>query len=675
MRPNARPWPSTRSDWIAAGLLAAAAFAVFAPSIGYDFVNVDDPAYVSENPHVLSGLNATNVRWAFGTFHTGYWQPATWLSLQLDASLWPTSSGGGRAWGFHLDNVLLHAANAALLFLVLRALAVAPGTSAAVALLFAVHPLRVESVAWVTERKDVLSTLFGLLALGAYAGYAAAPSARRYLPVALALALSLMAKPMLVTLPCLLLVLDWWPLGRWRAHGAWPLVREKLPLFAVAAAGAAIAYRAQAAGGATRDSDFFPLGMRLENAAVSYVAYLVKTAWPVDLAVFYPHPGPSLSAASVTGAAALLAAVTAAAVALRRRAPYFLAGWLGYVGTLVPVIGLVQVGDHAMADRFSYFPQIGILLALCGGVADLARARGRYAAAALAMSAALALAVLARWQLTAWRDSVSLWERALAVTGDNPRALMSLGRALDERQRPQDAARCYDEAVRMAPYSVPGHAALGDLLVRLDRPDEAVRHLREACRLDPENPEARARLGEAYARQGKLDLAAAEFAEYLRLLPSSVRGYVALGNVYLRQGDAPEAARRAAECFARAVHAEPDSTAALQGLGLALCRLGRKAEGVAQLRAAVRYEPDSPQAHALLGRALANCGDFDRAGDELAEAARLDPGEAEVWFDLGRVRERQGRTEDAVRCRRRAAELGPRPGAGGRPASPGPNPP
>jgi tetratricopeptide (TPR) repeat protein len=642
-------------NWLAAVMLAGVAFAAFAPAIGYGFVNCDDGAYVSLNEHVLSGLTASDVRWAFTTFTAGNWHPLTWLSLQVDASIW-----GSKPSGFHLTNVVLHAANAALLFLALRALTGASGASAAVALLFAIHPLRVESVAWVSERKDVLSTFFGLLALWAYAAYAAAPSVGRYLPVALALALSLMAKPMLVTLPFLLLVLDWWPLGRVRVLHDWRrLAAEKLPLFTVVAAVSGVAYVAQASGQATRDLSFLPLWMRVENAAASYATYLFKTVWPFNLAIFYPHPGPALPAWQVIGAVLLLVAVTAVAVLLRRRAPFLLAGWLWYLGTLIPTIGLVQVGDQAMADRYTYFPQIGILLALCHGAAELPLFQGRRAVVAAAAVSVALVAVMER-QLTYWRDSVGLWEHVIEVSGTCPVALISIGQVRVEQERFEDALRYYKEAVDIAPYSVPGLTSLSNLLIRTGRQDEAVPHLQTLCRVVPDYALAHYQLGMIYFEQGNVDAAVGELREHCRLDPNSAAGYADLGSIYLRQDNLPAAPRLAADCFRRAVELEPDSARAHTGLGLALSRLGKKREGLAHLQAAARYEPGNAHTRALVGMALANCGDFRSAGDQLAEALRLEPNTARVWFDLGRVRQQQGLPDEAAKCWQRAADLDPR---------------
>ena len=411
----------SRRDWAAVLTLAVVSLVTFSPAISCQFVNLDDSTYVVQNKSVKAGLSAGGVAWAFTTFDSANWHPLTWLSLQLDATLWRRPDGEPAPAGFHLTNVLLHAANAGLLFLALRGLTGCYWRSVAVALFFAVHPLRVESVAWVAERKDVLSAFFGLLALWAYAGYVRGLSTRRYLAVVIPFVLSLLAKPMLVTLPCLLLVLDWWPLARARSTSAWVrLAIEKLPLFVLAALSSVVTVQAQAEGGAIRTLECFTPVVRAENAVVSYAVYLGKTAWPVGLSVFYPHPvygydGPvGPSSTEVAGGLALLVAISVAAIIFRKRAPYLLAGWLWYVGTLVPVIGLVQVGGQAYADRYTYIPQIGVLLALCWGAADLARAWPRTLISATAVAAAV-LAVLSVGQLRVWQNSYSLWEHAYHV--------------------------------------------------------------------------------------------------------------------------------------------------------------------------------------------------------------------------------------------------------------------
>jgi tetratricopeptide (TPR) repeat protein len=647
---TSRRAPLSRPDGLVALAVAAAAFAAFAPALRCGFVGFDDPYYVLNNPYVREGLSAEGTVWAFTTFYNANWHPLTWLSLQLDAALWSVD-----ARGFHLTNVLLHAANAVFLFLALRSLTGCFWRSVAVALLFAVHPLRAESVAWVSERKDVLSACFGLLALLAYAGYARAPSAGRYLPVAVLLALSLLAKPMLVTLPCLLLVLDGWPLRRARTLGDWgKLVSEKLPLFALVAASCVVTVRAQAGSAAVVDTGRFPVGERLENAAVGYAFYLAKTAWPVDLAVFYPHPGAARPARVAAGAALLLAALTAGAVALRRRAPYLLAGWLWYLGTLVPVIGLVQVGLQAYADRYTYLPQVGLLLAACWGVADLTRARPR-AALAGAGAAAVLLAALTWNQLAVWHDSVSLWEHDLRVAGPSFTALVDLGEALEAEGRVDRAEECFREALRLDPGSALALVDLAGLLSGQGKQDGAQKLLEEARQLAPDFGRVRSELGVVLYRRGKLEEAAREIAEAVRLAPGLSEAHCNLGLVEAaRHNDA-----RAADCFRQALRLRPDSPAALSGLGRVLIRQGKAGEGLACLRAAVRLNPKFVDGHINLGKALAEQGDLEGAARHFAEATRLDPGQAAAWYNLGAARFGQGRLAEAADGLERAVQLDP----------------
>jgi tetratricopeptide (TPR) repeat protein len=638
--------PRIRREWLAAAVLAGLAGVVFAGALGGEFVSLDDPAYVTRNPNVSGGLSPAGVCWAFTSFDNFNWHPLTWLSLQLDASLW-----GQKPWGYHLTNVLLHAANAALLFVALRALTGAFWRSAAAALLFAVHPLRVESVAWVSERKDVLSVFFGLLALWAYAGYAAAPGRRRYLAVAGLFVLSLLCKPMLVTLPFLLLVLDWWPLGRWPGQGTRALVLEKLPLVALTVASSFVTYLAQAHEGAVQNLETYPPLVRFENAAFSYVFYLGKTAWPTGLALFYPHPGAALPPWRALAAVALLVAVTAGAVVLRRRAPYLLAGWLWYLGTLVPVIGIVQVGAQAYADRYTYFPQVGLLVALSWGVADLAGKRSREALIAAAAVTAV-LAFLTHKQVEVWHDSAVLWEHALRVTDPNPTAHLSLGAALERRGQVAEAEEHYRAALELDPTSVLGLASLGGLLATRGNLEEAGRLLDEACRRAPWLAQAHTYRGNVYFRQGKLDDAAREHEEATRLDPELGGAYFNLAGVEVARQHYDEAVKD----YREALRLWPDFASAHAGLGAVLLRQGRYEEALPHLRSAVAADPRSADNRMLLGNALEAGRDPEAAAGEYDRATRINPGLAAAWFRLGMVRARQGRAADAEFALSKAVE-------------------
>jgi tetratricopeptide (TPR) repeat protein len=652
---------------------------LFSPALACEFVNLDDSTYVIQNKSVKAGLSAQGLAWAFTTFDSANWHPLTWLSLQLDATLWRKADGEPAPAGFHATNILLHAANAGLLFLTLRALVGCFWRSAAVALLFAVHPLRVESVAWVAERKDVLSAFFGLLALWSYAWYVRGPSKQRYVVVAVFFLLSLLAKPMLVTLPCLMLVLDWWPLGRAGSAKDWSrLVVEKIPLFVLCALSSAITFLAQAEGGAVKSLQGFTLQARLENAVVTYVIYLAKTAWPTGLAVFYPHPAygydgkPGPSAAAVAGGLVLVVVISVLAVALRRRAPYLLTGWLWYVGTLVPVIGLVQVGGQAFADRYTYFPQVGILLAVCWGVADIARVGPRVVIAAAAIAAA-ALAFLTVGQLQVWQNSYSLWDHAYRVVGKCPIVFVNLGECLAEKARAErdlhaaadldkKAFDYFQQAVRMDPNSWQIHIDLGNALERQSRWAEAEPHFRKVCQLDPKSPGGYSNLGNDLLHQGKQKEAKEQFEIAYKLARDTGKLTIDLAlipfNLGLAEYELGEFAA-SAEHYREALQLKPDYARARIGLGAAMVRSGNSGEGIALLQTAVRSDPGSVEAHYRLGEALDSLQNFGGAAEQFQAVVSLNPTMAAAWQQLGYVRLKQGRDTDAVEALWKAVERNP----------------
>jgi tetratricopeptide (TPR) repeat protein len=543
--------------------LTAITVLAFQPVLGCDFVNYDDGDYVKGNPHVQGAFSAANLTWAWTTAHAANWHPLTWLSLMLDTQLF-----GTEAWGYHLTNLLLHLANTLLLFGLLRRLTGATLRSALVAALFAVHPLHVESVAWVSERKDVLSTLFGLLTLWAYARYAEAQGLRRYLLVVLGLALSLLAKPMLVTLPFVLLLLDYWPLRRWRsaAPAGW-LLLEKLPLLVLSAASGTMTVWAQRHGRAFQELADLSLPARLSNALVSYVDYLRQTIWPLDLAPLYLHPGAGLPAWQVAGAALLVLAVTALALWGRRRWPYLLVGWLWYVGTLVPVIGLVQVGVQARADRYTYVPLIGIFLLLSWGLKDLARRWRCQEVLTCAAGLALICFMAITWaQARYWRNSVTLWNHTLEVTEGHYIAHNNLATVLVNQQEMAEAVRHFREAVRLRPDKPELHTSLGRALRESGERAEAARHFREALRLRPDNPKVHNTLALLLLELGEMEEAAQHFQEVLRLKPDNPAAHNNLGIILLNQGKQAEAIRY----FREALRLQPDLQEASENLRLAL---------------------------------------------------------------------------------------------------------
>ena len=604
-----------------AALLAATA-AIYAPVRQHGYIELDDRRYVLENPLVRGGLTPGGIAEAFRSTWDSNWIPLTWISHMVDASLFGLEPGPA-----HLHNLLLHLIATALLLALFHRMTGAFWRSGIVAALFALHPLHVESVVWIAERKDVLSTALGVAALRAYAGYAARPGPRRYAGVALLHALALLAKPMMVTLPLLMGVLDFWPLRRRAALRR--LVGEKLPLLALSGVSAGMTLFAHTRAGTLASTEVVPLGARLAQAVVATATYLGRTLWPRDLAVYYPHPG-TPEAGAVLGALAVLVAVTGSALWQARRRPYLLAGWLWFGIGLVPVIGVVQTGFQGLADRYTYLPSVGILLALvwlaAEGLGAAARRPGARRAAAFG-AALLAVAVLGllaratRAQVALWRDSVTLFEHAVRVAGPAPVSLFALGSALAREGRLEEAAQRYREALALDPRFAEGHHNLGVLLARRGELAAAVDHYRRALEIAPRAPEVHVQLAAALARQGDAEAALRHYREALRLAPGLVQARVNLGLVLLQLGRAGEAA----EELGRAVEQAPAFVPARINLGLALARLGD-----------------------LEGAALA----FEEAA---ARAPELQP----AHLNLALVRARQGRVAEARRAVRRALEIAP----------------
>ncbi len=487
-------------------LLGVLTLAVFRQVTRYDFVRFDDDVYITMMTHVLQyGISVPTITWAFLTTYNANWHPLTWISYLADVELFEFHAGG-----FHLTNLLLHVANVVLLFLVLRRMTKNMWRSAFVAALFAVHPLHVESVAWISERKDVLSTLFWILTMRAYVQYTERATFGRQLVVWVVFALGLMAKPMLVTLPLVLLLMDFWPLRRLRLlddkHGRgsslMDLVWEKMPLFGLSMASCLITYQAQQASGATEAMGVFPFPLRAANALVSYVRYIGKTLLPINLSVFYPHPGNSIPVWQIIGSAALLVIITALVVRAAKSRPYLFVGWFWYMITLIPVIGLVQVGRQAMADRYTYVPLIGLFIAAAyarvgvweyGSVGEKATGRSRLRAAALPIVACIVVGVLAfgAWRQTGyWKDSITLFGHGIAVTRDNHTLHANMALALDDQGRHEEAIKHNREAIRIDPDSPQAHNNLAVELYFIGEYAEAWKEVRLAEELGAEpNPE------------------------------------------------------------------------------------------------------------------------------------------------------------------------------------------
>ena len=600
------PVKAGNDRWLTVALcsfLALIVWAVFGQTLHHGFVNYDDDTYVYENPEVIRGLTLPGIARAFTHFSAYNWHPLTWLSHMLDCQLYGLNAGG-----HHLTSVLLHAATAMLLFLLLRRITAFPWRSAFVAAVFAIHPLRVESVAWVAERKDVLSGLFLMLTLLAYASYV---SHRRrqalgfYLLSLFFFALGLMSKPMLVTLPFVLLLLDYWPIQRFNRSTIPRLLFEKLPFFARSAASCVVTLFAQAAG--IQPFDSIPLPLRVGNAAISYVAYLGQMFWPSELAVLYPLTGKGVGVTTVGLSLALLAGITAGGWVLRRRCPWLLTGWLWYVVMLVPVIGIVQVGGQARADRYTYLPQIGLYLLLTWGMAELS-AGWRQRRVLLCGSAAVILAALiygARAQSAYWQDSETLWTHTLACTADNFVAHNDLGNVLLQKGRVDEAAAQYRMALQINPNCVESCYNLGNALVQKGQADEAIAWCQRALEIKPDSLEAHGNLGNALFQKGRLDDAITQYQEVLQILPGSAKACCNLGNALLQKGclDAAIAAYR------RALGMDPGYADARNNLNYALALRQRAETMLAQCKSALQIRPDAVDALNNLAWLLATSPD------------------------------------------------------------------
>ncbi len=516
MRPPEGKTAGGAGLWAGAALLATATFLLYSRVAGHQFLYYDDDQYVTANPWVRQGLSWAGARWAVTALAAANWHPLTWLSHMADVELF-----GLNPSAHHLMNAGLHAGNAALLFAVLVRMTGARWRSGLVAALFAVHPLHVESVAWVSERKDVLSTFFGFLMLWVYAWHAKRPRAARLAAVSLCFALSLLAKPMWVTAPFLLLLLDVWPLRRLEGapvtfRGASRLIGEKLPLFALSGLSCAATLIAQKRGGALIPIEAVGFAPRLANALVSYARYLGKTVWPTSLAALYPYPRGGVSPWQAGGAAALLALLTLLALSRARERPWLAVGWLWFMGTLVPVIGLVQVGSQAMADRYTYLPLVGLFLALAWEAGELAaRPPGVFRTAVPLGVAAVLIALSAvTWrQLGYWADQETLFRHALAVTEPNGRAHLILSQALAERSAFGEALVHAEEAARLDPLNPRAFKNLGFILYRLGRVDQAIGEFQRAIALQPDYAEAHGNLGIAYGRKGWVEAAMREMSQ------------------------------------------------------------------------------------------------------------------------------------------------------------------
>lgn len=656
--PVPRPASRRAAPWIAAALVLLTA-AAYAGVRRLSFLRYDDDLFITQNPFVRQGLTGASVAWAlqadlvYDSPHADYWAPLTVLSRLLDVSLFGLSPAA-----HHLANLALHALNVVLVFFVLRRLTGRAGAAAFAAAVLAVHPLHVESVAWVTERKDVLALIFWLATLAAYARWVERPAAARWAAVVAAFAAGLLCKPSLVTLPVVLLLLDRWPLAR--AQPWIRLVREKWLLFALSAASVAITVVANLHGGLV-ESGSLSLRARVANAADAYVRYLRDAVWPAHLGLGYAHQG-GASLAHVLACAALLAAVTAVCVLQRRRRPYLLTGWAWFFVTALPTIGLLQSGLQGRADRFMYIPLLGLTLAIGTLAEDWARGsavRGRVAVAA-AVAVVLALVPLTRRQVTFWRDDAALFARAAEVDRSSVIAAAGLGAALAGRGDLENGERELRRALALKPDSTGVLANLSTVLQRRGRADEAAALLEGALRTwaapgSPSRPQVLFDLGMLRGRQGRPAEALALYAEAARLDPRQWAALYNAGNLLAAAGRLDEAA----SSYARSLQVNRENLDALRNLGLVMLLQGRTPEAMACFRKGLHMDPASAPLHTGLGRALAQAGQPSAALGELREAVRLSPADGEAHFQLAEVLRAQGATDEARQHYAEAARLDP----------------
>jgi Flp pilus assembly protein TadD len=595
-----------RTDLLILIGLAMTTFAIYGQVIGHHFITLDDLAYIKENPMVNRGLTLAGIAWAFTTFEQANWHPLTWISHMIDSQLFSMDAGEHL-----LINSVIHVANALLVFWFLLQTTRARWPSALIAALFALHPLHVESVAWAAERKDTLSTLFGLLSLIGYAYYSKLPSRKRYVFVAVALALGLMAKPMLVTWPFVMLLLDYWPLRRVSQPISRknfllliaPLVREKLPLFIIAAASAIMTFVAQSHAGAVQTFTTLPIAQRLANAVVSYAKYIMLSLWPHDLAVYYPFAPAGIPGWQITGAAFLLLGITAFCVFQRNTRPYLIVGWLWFVGTTVPVIGLVQVGEQSMADRYFYVPSIGLLIAIVFGLADIARNQHvkPFLTGACAGAVLLVLATLTRVQIHYWRDTVSLFQHAAAVTPRNLRVEYNLALGLARSGRYGEAAAHFETALQIQPNHYDSLLNMGFIRSQESRWQEAIEYYQAGIHEQPNTPHGHVQLALALWKQKRNEAAYDELLRASQLAPKDANIRCDVGLALARLGRIPEAITE----FHEALRLNPDNAEAHHNLGLALLASGKPRESIPEFEAALRLKPQLQPAADSLRRAEA----------------------------------------------------------------------
>lgn len=651
----------------------------------FDFVNYDDDKFVTHNIHVTTGLNADNIKWAFTSIYASNWIPLTWISFMFDSSL----SDMNPAY-FHLMNLLFHILNTVLLFIVFGKMTGSVWKSAAIAALFAIHPLHVESVAWISERKDVLSTFFMMLTVWAYIHYVEKPNYKRYALVLVLFACGLMSKPMLVTLPFILLLLDFWPLRRFSTLSEenkqnWKssvnllirLIYEKLPLFLLSVGAVIVTIFAQKEEIIIRQ--VIPMYLRIENAFVSYCSYMWMMIWPGSLAVLYPHPE-YIPLWQISAAAALLILISGFAIHKAKKFPYFISGWLWYLGTLVPVIGLIQVGVQSMADRYTYIPLIGLFIILVWGICDLTYrlTYKKYILAGISAIAVILLIAVTISQLKYWKDTKALFSRALAVTNNNYVMHCNMGVLLAKQGNIQDAVFHYDTALKIKPNDAdtnynyanllaaqgkldkaiehyiiaikytseyaPAYNNLGIAYVRSANQEKAIEQFRKAIKINPNYKEAKNNLETALARQEKIKKVQASKSHDNSVTLTTVQGKMQAGMALFKKGDLNGAISN----FREVLKIDPQNLNAHVSIGLALGYKQNFEEAIAHFRRAIEINPELFEVYNSLAVALTYTGKIEEAIFQLKKSIEINPGFAKAYNTLGVVLAKTGKVDEAI---------------------------
>ena len=666
---------------------------VYIKAQNFDFVGYDDELYVTQNHYVQKGISLEGLKWAFTTFHSGNWHPLTWLSHMLDCELY-----GMNPAGHHWTNIEFHIANTLLLFIIFFWMTGALWQSAFVAALFALHPLHVESVAWISERKDVLSTFFGLLSIAAYYNYVKKSSVKYYILVIVLLSLGLMAKPMLVTIPFVLLLLDFWPLKRFQLQRNFHLVPEnkysdatrknnqiileKIPFLFPVVISSIVTFFAQKSEGAVKAIWALPMKYRIANAVVSYVNYVLKAIWPNKLAVFYPHPGNNLPLWQIAGAALLI--VTACYCALRaaKKYPYILVGLFWYFGTLVPVIGLVQVGDQAMADRYTYLPLIGIFIIISWAVSDLFKKRlreqksevgeqrseissgvldhfnkRRFQKIFLGISAAILLGALSLksfFQLNTWKNGITLFEHAVSITQNNYQAENNLGTAYSSKNLDK-ALFHYKAALKIKPGYAAALYNMGTIYEKKGRPDEAINYYLKALQINPDYYGALNNLGLISYNQGAYDRAILYFKRALKTGSKKTDARLNLANVLFLQSKPDEAISQ----YQKILQIDSENTDAHINLAYVLSNQNKINEAVHHYNEALKIDPENAKAHYNLGDIYLNQGKKAEAFRHYVETIKLKPDNVQAYNKLGLILFQQGKFNKAKTLLLKAMQIDP----------------